>query len=151
MRPNPFLPALLLTLVAPATAATPDLDWLAGNWCGGEAGLTIEERWLAPRGGELLGLSRTSQGERMVAFEFLRIVAVDGVPTYLAQPDGRPPTAFARTTGGEDWVRFENPAHDFPQRIEYRRTAEGLHAEISGPGDNGETQRMRFDYRPCAE
>lgn len=151
MRQCLILPVLLLALTAPAAAAPPDLDWLSGRWCGGEAGLSIEETWLAPRGGELLGLSRTMKGERMVAFEFLRIVTVDGTPTYLAQPGGRAPTAFARSASGHDWVRFENLSHDFPQRIEYRRISDGLLAEISGPGDDGKTQRIRYDYRPCAD
>jgi hypothetical protein len=29
-------------------------------------------------------------------------------------------------------VRFENPSHDFPQRIEYRRDGNVLRAEASG-------------------
>ncbi len=151
MRPNPILPTLLLALTAQASAATPELDWLAGQWCGGDPAERIEEHWLAPRGGELLGLSRTIRGERMVAFEFLRIATVEGVPTYLAQPGGRPPTAFARSAGGKDWVRFENPAHDFPQRIEYRRNGDTLHAEIAGPGEDGKEMVIGFEYRSCQD
>lgn len=145
-----MLPALLFALSAQAAAPAPDLGWLAGHWCGG-GGETIEESWLAPRSGELLGLSRTMRGERVVAFEFLRIAAVDGVPTYLAQPGGRPPTAFALSAGGDNWVRFENPAHDFPQRIEYRRSGDTLHAEIAGPGDGGKETVIGFDYRRCQD
>ncbi|WP_146909390.1 DUF6265 family protein [Arenimonas daejeonensis] len=143
--------SILLSASALAAAPAQDLGWLAGDWCGGDAGETIEESWLAPRGGELLGLSRTSKSERMVAFEFLRIVAVDGVPTYLAQPGGRPPTAFTRSAGGDRWVRFENPAHDFPQRIEYRRDGDSLRAEIAGPGDDGKETVIGFDYRRCQD
>ena len=149
MRTNPILPSLLLVLSSQAVAATPTLDWLAGHWCGGDAGERVEESWLAPRGGELLGLGRTIKGERMVAFEFLRITLVDGVPTYLAQPDGRAATAFARSAGGESWVRFENKAHDFPQRIEYRRTGDTLRAEIAGPGEDGKEMVIGFDYGRC--
>jgi len=59
------------------------------------------------------------------------------------------PTHFARTGGGENWVRFENPQHDFPQRIEYRRDGDQLHAAVAGPGNNVEEQVIRLDYRPC--
>lgn len=153
MRCARLLTSTLLLILAgsPALAAEPGLDWLAGRWCGGEAGLSIEESWLTPRGGELLGLSRTIKGERVVAFEFLRIASVEGVPTYFAQPGGRPPTAFARSAGGEHWVRFENPAHDFPQRIEYRRDGDSLHAEIAGPGDGGKETVIGYDYRRCQD
>lgn len=141
-----------LALLAPTSRGQEPaeaLDWLAGHWCGGEGGERLEEHWLAPAGGELLGVSRTVRGGRTSGFEFLRIAAVDGVPTYLAQPGGRPATAFARSAGGERWVRFENPRHDFPTRIEYRRDGDALHAEIAGPGDSGQEQVIGFDYRRC--
>lgn len=137
--------------VATPRAPEPEFAWLAGTWCGGEAGETIEESWLAPRGGELLGLSRTTREGQVVAFEFLRIAVVKGVPTYLAQPGGRAPTVFARSDGGEQWVRFENPAHDFPRRIEYRRTGDTLHAEIAGPGVGGKETVIGYDYRRCPD
>lgn len=138
-----------LALASPPAPAEPDLGWLTGNWCSGDAAELIEETWLAPRGGELLGVNRTLKGERSVAFEFLRIALIDGVPTYLAQPGGRPATAFARSGGGADWVRFENAAHDFPQRIEYRRSGDQLRAEVAGPGAGGKEMVIGFDFRAC--
>ena len=143
--------ALLMaaSTLAHADGPDPDLAWLAGHWCSGDAGERIEETWLAPHGGELLGLSRTLKGERSVAFEFLRIASVDGVQTYLAQPGGRPPTGFALGAAGKDWVRFENPEHDFPQRIEYRREGDRLRAEIAGPGEQGKEMVITFEYLAC--
>ena len=85
----------------------------------------------------------------MVSFEFLRIAEIDGVPTYHAQPGGRAPTAFKRSDGGAQWVRFENPAHDFPQRIEYRRDGDLLNAVISGPGKDGKTQQVPYALKRC--
>ena len=83
------------------------------------------------------------------AFEFLRLELRDGVVTLVAQPNGTPPTYFPATASGTDWVRFENPAHDFPKRVEYRRTATGLHAEIAGPSPQGGERVIPFDYVPC--
>ena len=54
------------------------------------------------------------------------------------------------TASGDDWARFENPAHDFPKRVEYRRTPDGLHAEIAGPGKGGKELVIPFDYYPAA-
>ncbi len=76
-------------------------------------------------------------------------VDLDGTQSYIAQPGGRPPTAFRRTAGGERWVRFENPEHDFPRRIEYRREGDALHAEIAGPDENGKEIVISFDYSRC--
>jgi hypothetical protein len=73
------------------------------------------------------------------------------VINYVAQPQGGAPTAFALRASGADWARFENPQHDFPKRVEYRRTATGLHAEIAGPGRDGKEVVIPFDYRACAQ
>jgi hypothetical protein len=144
--------ALLLSLLGgDSQAAQPaSLDWLAGQWCGGEGSERVEEHWLSPaKNGELLGLSRTLRDGRMASFEFLRIGDVDGVPTYLAQPGGRPPTAFKRSDGGERWVRFENPSHDFPTRIEYRREGEALQAVVGGKGRDGKDTSFTLDFVRC--
>lgn len=112
-------------------------------------GQVIEETWMPAHGTMMLGLSHTRVGDKTVGFEFMRIVFVDGVATFIAQPGGKPPTSFVRTDGGEFWARFENPAHDFPQRIEYRRVDDRLMAEIGGPGDDGQEIAMQFEYQRC--
>jgi len=154
MRPWPHFLALTLLVSAnasPVDAATEtsSLGWLAGHWCGGDPAEPVEEFWLPAKDDVMIGVSRTLKGGRTTGFEYLRIVPLNGQPTYLAQPDGRPATSFARTGGGVDWVRFENPEHDFPQRIEYRRTRDGLHAQISGPGEGGKEMVIGFDFVRC--
>lgn len=145
---------VLLLAAAPASATGPaaaDLGWMAGHWCSQVEGERIDETWLPAVGGRLYGVSRTARGDKTVSFEFLRIEPVDGVPTYLAQPGGGAATAFRLAESGPNRVRFENPAHDFPQRIEYRREGERLHAEIAGPGRDGKELRIPFEYRRCGE
>src|SRR5687767_11263720 len=127
--------ALALLLLAPpapvaAADAQDDLAWMAGNWCSSAGGEQVEETWLAPRGHEALGVGRTMRGGRMVSFEYMRITKVAGVIRFVGQPGGKAPTEFPRTAGGDGWIRFENKAHDFPRRIEYRRVGEELHAEV---------------------
>ena len=126
------------------------LDWLAGHWCGGQAGDQIEEMWLPQAGGALLGMSRTVRDERMESFEFMRVVPEGKDAGFHVQPNGVPPTVFAISAHGKGWVRFENPAHDFPKRIEYRREGERLHAWIAGPGRDGKEKKIPFEYRRCA-
>jgi hypothetical protein len=141
-----------LTLIAQlaASPATPaDLAFLQGSWEGGQGSLRFEERWTEARGGLMLGLARTSKGEgetaRAIGFEFLRIeFRADGA-VYIAQPGGRPPTAFRLTEKGSGMALFENPAHDHPKKIRYRLEADGsLVAELEG----GE-KSQRFVFRPA--
>ena len=110
------------------------LHWIAGCRERRTATTVIEEQWMVPRGGAMLGMSRTTTSGTMREFEFLRIEMVDGVVTYLAQPGGAAVTPFAATILSDSMVTFSNPSHDFPQRIIYRRPALGdsLVARIEG-------------------
>lgn len=142
--------ALALALApAIAPAGVAELDWMAGPWCGQLGGERIEEAWLPPVDGESLGMSRSVRNGRTTSWEFVRIARVGGTLTYLAQPRGRPATAFPRVAGGGDWIRFENTHHDFPQRIEYRSENGGLRATISGPGKGGKTEAIDYRYARC--
>ena len=124
--------ALLLTGQAPPPARVADLGWMSGRWTTIVNNVTTEEAWSEPRGGVMLGYSRSASGERLREFEFLRIQAgEDGVPAYLAQPGGRPPVAFRLTAHDTASATFDNPQHDFPQRIAYERAEEQMVAEIS--------------------
>jgi len=148
-----FITATLSSpLIGSAKAATtnPSLDWIAGHWCADLGGDTVEEIWLPPHGGVAVGLARTLTSDRTTGFEYFRIADLDGAQSFIAQPGGRPPTSFKRTAGGEHWIRFENPDHDFPQRIEYRREGDELNAEVAGPGENGEEAVISFIYSPCS-
>lgn len=120
-------------------AEDPRLDalaWLCGSWSGVTEGARVEEHWTVPAGGSMIGMNRTVVGGRTVFYEYLRIEAGDDGIVYLASPRGRqPPTAFALATMTEGEVAFENPEHDFPQRVTYRREAETLHARIDGEQD----------------
>jgi hypothetical protein len=137
--------------VTEPTPQVPDeaLAWMEGKWCGKDEDQQIEETWFAPHADETTGMSRTIAGGRVISFEFMRIANLEGTWTLIAQPGGAPPTNFARTDGGEGWIRFENKQHDYPQRIEYKRTAEGLTAEIGGPGAEGKEEVISYRYTPC--
>lgn len=155
MRPAPLILLLALvcanTTLAAAASAPVDLPgWMSGHWCIQQGGEQIEEQWLGAAGGMMVGASRTITPKR-TQFEFLRIELAGGVPTYVAQPNGGKPTSFQRTDGGADWVRFENPAHDFPQRIEYRRNGDALLAEIAGPGEDGAEFKIPFEFKRCED
>ena len=116
------------------------LAWLAGTWTGDGGPVIFEERWTPAAGGAMLAVSRTVKGDRMVAFEYLRIVEREGGLVYIAQPNGRPPTEFTLTGITADSATFENPMHDFPKMIRYTRRADGsLEARVSDGSQKAET------------
>ncbi len=71
----------------------------------------------------------------------------DGRLVYTVHRRGQPTTTFLSRRVTRDQVVFENPAHDFPQRIGYqRRGADELFAWIEGVVD-GKERRVEFPYR----
>ena len=123
--------ALLLLAASPATPVE-ELGWLAGDWVSEADGRWTEENWSAPRGSAMIGYSRSGRGDVLREFEFLRITAgEDGALAYLAQPQGRAPVAFRLVRHDAASAIFENAAHDYPQRIAYKRSGDTLTATIS--------------------
>jgi hypothetical protein len=117
--------------------------FLTGAWVHEEGQRRIEEHWIEPAGGTLLGVGRTVRGERNVFFEFLRIEQRGDALVLVAHPSGGSPTEFTMTDHGPGRVVFENPEHDDPQRIEYVADAEGgLVIHLSGLRD-GEPRKTQ--------
>jgi len=140
-----FGAALVLLLMAQAAPRTrvDDLGWISGHWQTAD-GVT-EEDWTAPRAGQMLGTGRTIRDGRVREYEFLRLQAdVDGVPVYWGAPNGAAPVGFRLTEAGPSSATFDNPGHDYPQRIRYRRDGEALVATISAIDDS---HAMRWTYR----
>lgn len=147
--------AVLTMALAPvhASQAPPrtvaQLSWIAGCWTRTLPDGVNEEHWMKPAGGSLLGMSRTVRGGRTTEFEFLRIAEVDGSLAYIAKPSGQAEATFPVKTLTEREVVFENPMHDFPQRVIYRHTGDGsVSARIEGTM-NGQLRGMDFPYARC--
>lgn len=150
------LALLLLALAAPAAhaqgapAAAGRLGWLAGCWEARSGARVVEEQWMRPRGGSLVGMSRTVAADSTVGHELMRIVERDGVLVFQAHPSGQAPAEFPSVEAGPERAVFANRAHDFPQRIVYRRVgADSLVARVEGERD-GATRGMDFRYARVA-
>jgi hypothetical protein len=127
------------------------LAWLAGCWGQELDGGLREERWMEPLGKVMLGMSRTVVAGKTVEYEYLRIEEQDGILVYIAVPSGQEVAAFRQVELTDSTAVFADPAHDFPQRIRYRRLADGsLLAQIEGE-QKGETRVIDFPLRrrPC--
>ena len=52
---------------------------------------------------------------------------------FHAQPGGKPETIFPATKHEPGLIVFEQPGHDFPKRVSYRREADGRAARPQPP------------------
>jgi hypothetical protein len=141
-----YVLALFTLLAFQSAPEVKDLSWLSGRWTGSMGRAAIEESWTDNKGGAMLAVSRTIVGDRLVMFEFLRIVKkTDGV-YYVAQPGGRPPVEFKLTKYEPGLAVFENPQHDHPKIITYKlEGATALIAIIEGD-EKGQHKKQEFRF-----
>jgi hypothetical protein len=149
-----LLPIVLLSLglLLSGSEAAPSVRigqvaWMQGCWQAASPRRVIEEHWMAPRGGAMLGMGRTIRGDSLAEYEMVVLRESNGALAYRAHPSGQPGATFVAQEATDSTVVFSNPAHDFPQHVGYRRVgADSLAAWIEGPGD-GKPRRIQFLYR----
>ncbi len=124
-----------------------DFAWLAGCWDGSGGGREYLEQWMKPSGQTLLGVSRTVVGGKTVEYEFVKIHEQEGEIFYTAKPSGQPEASFKLIKYANKEAVFENPEHDFPQRIIYRLEKDGsLAAAIEGMS-KGKLKKIDFPMK----
>jgi hypothetical protein len=145
------LGALLAAAGGPQGSPLSRLGWLGGCWELRRGTRVTLEMWMPPDGDLMLGASRTTAGGVVREYEQFRLTAgAGGRLTYTALPSGQPAADFTSVEVSDSGFTVENPAHDFPQRIIYRRRgADSLVARIEGPGPNG-PRGMDFPMRRIA-
>ncbi len=142
----------MLGISSPSFAQTQplvsDLKWMAGCWTSEGKEFGSGETWLIPAGGTMLGVSRTVKAGKTVAFEFMQIRQnQEGKLVFIALPSGQRETTFVATTSSSEHVIFENPRHDFPQSIAYRKSGpDTIVARIEGTRD-GMARAIIFPMR----
>jgi hypothetical protein len=142
--------SLTPALLAGAVPETIDqVAWLQGCWQLDSGGRVVEEQWMAPRGGVMLSMGRTVRDGKLVEYESVILREDDGRLAYEAHPSGQPSAVFISKTLDESSVVFENPTHDYPQRVGYQRKGDLLLAWIDGTV-NGRSRRVEFPYRRVA-
>lgn len=141
---------ILAVLIAAATLAAGPADvarlhWMAGTWVNKKDGVTVRETWLAPMDGVMGGVGQTNRPGRKAAVEHMKITAEPGGVTFTAYVPGQPPTPFVLLPGEDGEAVFENKAHDFPQRVIYRRCGMDLCARVEGEaGGKLKSQDWRY-------
>lgn len=125
------------------------LAWLAGCWRSESARRTLDEWWLPPAGGTLMGMSRAVRADSVMSWEFIRIEPVNGRLSYVAQPSGQPQAIFPATLVSDTLAVFADPEHDFPQRVIYRARGDSLLARVEGVVQ-GQERYVEFAYARAA-
>jgi len=141
--------APMLTSFQRAQFDVANLAWLSGCWEGNYAnGRTVSEQWMKPLGNVMMGMSRTVKDGKTIAFENVRLEqADDGSINYIANPSGQQEAQFRLVELAGTKVVFENPEHDYPQRIIYELVnRDSLSARIEGMID-GKIKESGFPYR----
>src|SRR5436190_15285776 len=120
------------------------LAFLAGCW----AGPGSFEMWMKPEGGSIMGAGRTVRNGKVISTEFFSVSeCTEGVTLHVQLRLATKATPFRAKEITSSSVIFENPEHDFPQRIIYRRQEDGsLLGRIEG-ADKGKDRAMDYPIK----
>lgn len=146
------LVVLLGSVTAHAQSSLNTMSWLAGCWGGSGSGREFTEQWMKPGGNTLLGMGRTIAKGKTVQSEFMQIRQEEAGDIYfVAKPSGQEEASFKLVNTRARELIFENPTHDFPQRVIYRLKDDGsLLAAIEGTlGDKKKRIEFPMKREPC--
>lgn len=129
------------------TSGLKKAEWLIGTWENKTAKGSIFETWNKISDNEFSGKSYLVKEKDTVVFETIQVVQEQDLLFYIPlvknQNNGLP-VRFTGNTISETQLIFENPQHDFPQKISYTKfKSDSLVAEISGI-QNGQQRKQTF-------
>ena len=111
-------------------------SWLLGNWENKAADGNLKENWQKVNDSTFQAQSYYIKKKDTIHFETITLQQKGELLIYTATVKGQnedKPIAFKLTTTTENQVVFENPKHDYPQKISYTQiTPDSLAVKISG-------------------
>ena len=113
------------------------LSWLEGSWkrTNVKPGRTASESWKKSNPNELVGLGVSIKEQDTTFVEKLKILVKDNSIYYVADvAENKTPVYFKFTELTTEGFVCENPDHDFPKRISYKKEGNSLKAITSGGG-----------------
>jgi CubicO group peptidase (beta-lactamase class C family) len=124
-------------------------SWLLGTWKHESANSTAFESWrkLSDKTleGESWRVNKTTQ--QRVFGEALLLAELGGEIFYLPKTSDNPlPVAFKLTASNAHEAVFENPKHDFPQKIHYKLNADGTVTALVSGTLGGQPRQLEFKY-----
>ena len=149
-----WIVTVLILALAPAASWAGDLeelDWIIGKWKRESRRGVVHEAWQRLSDRTVEGDSWIVSGSdgKKYPLESLLLVEMAGEVFYIPKvAENEYPVPFRLTSVESGRVVFENPTHDFPQKIIYQRTDHNkLKVTIEGPGDGEESRQVEFDFR----
>ena len=126
------------------------VEWLIGTWVQETKKGAVYESWSLQNDSALLGRSYKINQQDTIIFETIRLVHESGklyyVPVVSNQNQGKP-VRFALVKLTDTEMVFTNPAHDFPQIIQYKQQGkDALLAEIRGT-NKGVERTVQFPMK----
>lgn len=140
----------LFLLAVTSIAQKPEqMKWMAGTWNINAGSGVIVEQWQIANDSTLIGKSFfVKNGTDTIPQENIELVFRNGewyyIPTVINQNNTQPVGFKIIFLKGTEFIS-ENPVHDFPQRIAYRRIKNQLFASIEGK-KNGKYGKQNFDF-----
>ena len=111
-------------------------NWLLGNWENVSKDGKLSENWIKTNDSTFQAQSLFIKEKDTLHFESINLQQKGEELTYSATVKGQnndEPVAFKLTKATEKEMTFENPKHDYPQKISYTLvTPDNLVAKISG-------------------
>lgn len=125
------------------------VQWMLGKWIINTPQGAIMEIWEAKNDSTLKGKSVfVKSNNDTIPQEQIELAFRNGswyyIPTVGNQNNGQPVSFKLIYLRGTEFIS-ENPTHDFPQRIAYRRIKQNLYASIEGKR-NGQYSKQNFDF-----
>lgn len=124
-------------------------SWLLGKWENVTPRGKMVEEWKKESDSTFAGKSYFIKTDTMPA-ESLKLLQRGKVLFYIPtvnNQNGGLPVTFKHTIANNKQMVFENPAHDFPQKITYTLIAkDSIVAEISGLR-NGQVKTIKFPMK----
>ncbi|KAF2335108.1 DUF6265 family protein [Flavobacterium daemonense] len=122
-------------------------DWLIGNWENTSPEGVLTENWIKLNDSTFSASSYFIKEKDTIHFESIVLAQLGETLTYKATVKGQnddKPVSFPSTSETAQKLVFENPKHDYPQKITYTKGANNtLTAEISG-NLNGKPSSEKF-------
>jgi hypothetical protein len=116
-----------------AQSALDKVSWLAGCWGGDMKSGEYEECWTAPSANFMQGLGRMVGKDGKILMREHMTIETDGADIIMyvlgygekLQPEEQGTIPFTLVKSSKTELVFENPAHDYPQRIVYAKKPDG--------------------------
>ena len=123
-----------------------DASWILGRWEQRTPKKVIYETWKSNSDSSYSGKSYLLKEKDTIVLETVSLLQKNGtlfyIPTVTNQNNSMP-VSFKLTFFSENKLMFENPIHDFPQKITYVLiSSDSLLAEISGTLNNKQQLRQ---------